>query len=668
MKDINRYKDEELLANYCSTLLRVDSGSVSVSDEAIYAYLAGTASDGEKEKVGSALLTSNAFCEELLDLARCVDSVHRRARRKGIIDNVRGFLERKLASIKYGSRLRLAAASVATAIILVIGLLFVPRLWQPATIPTAKHLAVLPIECVEGDLVTEAFCNGLTGTVVEKLSRFERFYRSFWVVPAETVARKEVSNPEKAGRLFGVTMALTGRLQRLKDEFNLTMELVNVVSPTPKLLRSVQIVGPISQLYRLQLSVAEHISQMLSIDLVPEAQAALKAGDTHVSEAYTSYVEGRGYLLRYEKTGELEKAISAFSIAIDRDSSFALGYAGRAEAYWRMYRATRSTDWVEKAQEECLTAIEIDSSLAPTFVVFGNVLNEMGEYGQAIRRIGRALALDSTVAGAFNGLADAFAQSGRIREAESTYVQAIKVKPDYWGSYNDLGIFYYSNGRFSEASEQFRKVAELTPDNYLAFSNLGVMYYYLERWDDAKEAFAASIAVEPSDRAYVNLGSVYYIEGDYRRSAELCEEAIKINDANHRYWGALANAYYWIPGSREQSISAYRSAIQLAETRLEMNPKDARVLATLAGYYVMIDEKEKARSYADDALEISPDKPFVVYFAGHVYEQLGERGKALELIEKALELGYPLKEVQRDPWLSDFRADKRFKGLLEKQE
>ena len=82
----------------------------------------------------------------------------------------------------------------------------------------------------------------------------------------------------------------------------------------------------------------------------------------------------------------------------------------------------------------------------------------------------------------------------------------------------------------------------------------------------------------------------------------------------------------------------------------------------------MIEKNEKAVSYLDRALQISADKPFVLYYAGYVYEQLGQRDKALEFIGRALALGYPLQEIERDPWLTDLRADERFNQLLLERE
>lgn len=445
----------------------------------------------------------------------------------------------------------------------------------------------------------------------------------------------------------------------------LRLVLVNLLSRKPTPIRSIDIAAPLTELSMLQAAIVRRVGEMLGMELHPEDHPAFSAGDTEVPEAYQHYVQGRGYLMRYEQVAELDRAIDAFTAALAADSTYALAHTGLAEAYWRMFRRSGDTEWISKANDECARSLAIDAGLASTHIAFGNVLNERGRNEQAIESFQRALGLDSTMTEAYNGLASSQAQLGRLEDAEATYRRAIAAKPDYWGGYNDLGLFYYGHGRFEDAAEQYRRVAELTPDNYLAFSNLGVMLYYLEEWDGAKDAFQSSIDIQPTDRAYLNLGSVYYIEGDYETAALLSEQAVKLNEKNYKSWAAVANAYYWMPDKRELAARAYRRAISLAEERLALNPKDARIRATLASYYVMVDENEKARSYVETALQSSSASPFVVYFAGYVYEQLGERSRALELIEQAIELGYPIREIERDPWLTDLRADERFQRLLD---
>jgi len=649
--------DDAIFSYHCETILTREGAAVAVPDEAVYAYVGGRATDEQRTTVEDAMLASRSFCDELLEIAEYLDQFEPAQRRGKSPERRRGF---------FAWRPRFAMAAAVAAVVLVTAVTLVVRWRAPGRLPEALHLVVLPIEC-EGDAVSGAFCDGLAETVTHKVSLFERFNPSFWVVPAEAVAKAKVSDPRAAGNRFGATMALTGEMQHLRDEFRLTLNLVNLASPTLKTLRSAEITGPMTDLATLQVAVVQRVGRMLDMQRMAQASKAFDEGNTDVSEAYERYVEGRGHLLRYEQTAELESAADAFTSAIAADSAYALAYTGLAEAYWRMYRAVGDTQWIARARDECARSLALDTTLAATHVVFGNVMNESGEYEAAVGSFRRALAIDSTAAGAYNGLATSYDHLGRPDDAEATYRRAIGVKPDYWGGYNDLGLFYYLRGRFDEATEQYRRVAELTPDNYLAFNNLGAMYYYLERWDEARSAFQTSINIQPNDRAYLNVGSVYYIEGDYETAARLCEQAVSLNDTNYKSWAAVANAYYWLPNGRDRAMEAYQRAIQLAESHLALNRKDVRARASLAGYYAVVGEREKALAYADSALASSSDSPFVVYFAGYVHEQLGDRSRALELIGRAVELGYPIREIERDPWLVDLRADERFQQLLDKR-
>lgn len=637
-------------------LMTRDEDIERVEDEVIYAYLTGDATERERSQVEEAMIRSRDFCDELLELADHIDALKGSRRPRRAAAGTLG---------EFFARFHLARRAAIVAVIVIAGVLF--QRWRVAhELPDAIRLAVLPLQC-EGSHASEAFCEGLAETMTEKASRFERVDRSFWVVPAEAVDKAKISEPDAARRRFGVTMTLSGQLERLEDDFRLKLTLVDVQSGEPKPVRSAEISGPVSELASLQATLVKRIGDMLNLALLPQEARAFEAGDTRDSEAYRSYVEGRGHLRRYEQLSELEDAVAAFTNAIASDSTYALAHTGRAEAYWRIFRATGATAWIERARSECVTSLALDSTLAPTYTVFGNILNTGGEYDRATMAFGRALAIDSTTSGTWNGLAESYAGGGQLELAEDTYRRAITVKPDYWGGYNDLGLFFYRHGRFQEAAAQYRHVAELTPDNYLAFSNLGVMYYYLEEWNNAREAFQRSLEIQPSDRAYLNLGSIYYIEGDYETSARLSEQAVELNPSNYKAWAAVGNANYWLPNGRARAREAYERAIELAEKRLELNPGDARLRATLASYYVVVDQADKARRYVEAALQSSSDSPFIVYFAGYVYEQLGERDRALELIGRAIELGYPVREIERDPWLVDLRADPRYQEMLDTQ-
>ena len=315
--------------------------------------------------------------------------------------------------------------------------------------------------------------------------------------------------------------------------------------------------------------------------------------------------------------------------------------------------------------QQCEQAISLNSELAPVKVTLGIIHAGTGEYDDAIADFKSALEAEPRNADAYRGLAKAYESKGLPDEAELTYQKAIEVKPDYWAGYNLLGVFYYRHSRYEEAIGQFRQVVVLTPDNHRGYNNLGGIYYYLERWAEAREMFERAFAINKSYSVSSNLGTLYYIEGRYADAARMYEAALELNDHDYLVWGNLASAYYWASGERDKAQQTYQRAIKLAEERKEVNPNDADVISNLAGYYSEIGERNKALALIQQALNKAPTNVQVMYGAATTYEKLGERETALHWIGKALENGYSRSEIEHQPELRELLADSRFQRLLQ---
>jgi len=264
-----------------------------------------------------------------------------------------------------------------------------------------------------------------------------------------------------------------------------------------------------------------------------------------------------------------------------------------------------------------------------------------------------------------NGYLEQRQMKENIDRAIVMFESAIAQDSLYALAYQGLGRAHWYAGRYAEAVAAFQKVIELTPDNIMGYNNLGASYFRLGRFKEAREMFERSIELEPNYRAYSNLGAVHHMDGRYAEAAEMCEKALDMNDTSYKVWVNLANACYWLPEKRKESYEAYRRAAELAEEERKIKPRDARVLASLAGYYAIIGEENLALARVEEALRIEPDNATINYYAGHAYNQLGRRDKALELIAKAVASGYPKEEIARDPWLRELRMDKRFPGMME---
>jgi serine/threonine-protein kinase len=576
----------------------------------------------------------------------------------------------KLSSVVKKNNLFGKAAFVAGLFALIVVLSFIlPSLWSEiqkmfglAEIKEEKHLLILPFTNIGGETDNQAFCDGIMETLSSKLTQLEQFHGSLWVVPSSEVFKGEIQSVDEARQRYGINLAVTGSLQFLNSLLRLNLNLVD--AENLRQLNSSTIDIQSEDISSLQNRAVIELLEMLHIELEPGAEEIINAGATNVPEAFSYYLQGRGYLQRYENTENIMEAERLFSDAIRHDSMYALAYAGLSEAYWRNYEALKDPVYVELARSNCLKAFNIDSLLAPVNVTLGLIYSGIGDYGKSIDHFNRALINDPTNASAYRGLAKAYEATNNLNEAEQTFKRAIKLKQDYWAGYNDLGVFYYRHGRYDEAIEQFKEVIRLTPDNYRGYNNLGGIYYLLERWSDALSMFEKSLENKESYNTYSNLGTLNYIEGKYNEAAAMYEQALKINDKDYLTWANLAAAYNLIPGKDTASIRNYQKAILLGEERLKVNPNNAHVMSNLSAYYADIGNELKSMELLTLSLKLAPDDVEIIYRAATTYEILGNRDDALLWIKTAIENGYSRSEIENQPELKNLVNDERYKKLF----
>ncbi len=560
---------------------------------------------------------------------------------------------------------RRIAVGLSGLIIVALFFLLAPRSWFGfETVPDQRSLLVLPFNNIGGESSRQAFCDGLVETLTSKVTQLEKFHGSLWVVPSSEVRQRKITSPSEANQTFGVNLCVTGSLQAIANGYRLTLNLVD--AKNLRQLNSSVIDIDLAELSGLQDNAVIKMMEMLNLELKPEMRGVLTAGGTTVPGAYEFYIQGRGYLQRYESVENLDAAINLFERAIEQDTSYALAFAGLGEAYWQKYKSSKEILWVEKALKQCEKAITLNQQLAPVKVTQGIIHAGTGRYENAIADFKAALNIEPKSASAYRGLGRAYESKEMLEEAELTYRKAIEMKPSYWAGYNALGGFYSRHSRYEDAISQYLQVTNLTPDNYRGYNHLGANYYYLKRWKDAREMFERSLAIKATYGAASNLGSLYYIEGRFADAARTYESALELNEHNYVVWGNLASAYYWAPGMRDKAQETYERAIRMALEQHKVNPNNPDVVSNLAEYYAMTGEVTKALSYINQALEMSPKDVEVMYRAGAAYEQLGVRDKALHWIGKALENGYSRSEIEHLPELRGLVADVKYQQLVSK--
>jgi serine/threonine-protein kinase len=523
------------------------------------------------------------------------------------------------------------------------------------SLPSEKRLAVLPFRNVGGDPKQQAFVDGLVDVVTSKLTRLERVGGSLVVVVSpDEVRAKEINTAGDAAKRLGANLVISGSVVQAGDK---PQVIVNLEDPqTLAVLRSETIEGS-----QPDLAVeAERLVRMLEVEMSEGGRENLHAGDSSDPVATRFYVEGRGYLLRYDRAENLDLAASAFRDAVAKDPQYALAWAGLAQTLWQKYKIQKDPALLTEAADHGARAVQLDGKLAAVHITMGQVKLAQGDSDSAARELQAALAYEPTNAQAFRDLGDVYQTVRKDQEAEATYKKGIELRPGDAIGQIYLGRFYFNRQRLPEAELSFRRAIELMPDSYLAHSNLGAVYGRMGRYAEAVEQFEKSVAIAPSALGYRNLGTAYYAQKRYSEAAQAFSQAVNLAPGDSMIWASLADAYRWTPALQDRAPEAYRRAITLLGKEIATTPADALLRARLAMYYASAGEPAPALAQIGEALRLNPASAYVQYRATLVFEQAGERDRALKALDLALKSGQPIAEVLAAPPLEALRKDPRF--------
>lgn len=535
-------------------------------------------------------------------------------------------------------------------------------LGQPTTESAGQFrlLAVLPIQTTGEGSSDDALVRGMAETVSARIAQGTNSKQLQLIPPSELIAR-DAKTTDAVRREFGVDRVLEVAVQRSGEKVRVTCSLID--PKTHQVLNACTVTGDGSDLFALQDTLAGEVIAML-----PRGAHTEQAEPTEVQAAapagYEFYLKGRGYLLEYQKPENIDSAIKEFEQALKASPNYAPASAGLGEAYWQGYKADRGKDWLDKAQINCNKALTADPKLAEGHTCLGNVYRSRGQYDRALQEIQQAVALDPNDAVAILALGDTYDKLHNFSDAEATFKRAIALSPNYWATYNWTGNFYFGHARYANAEANFQKAIGLNPGNHVALYNLGAMYLLEGRYQEAIDATQRSISLMPTMDAYSNLGTAFFYQRRYSDAIVAYDKARALDDKDYLNWGNLGDALYWSPDRRPESGAAYKRAIELAQGRLQINPKDATTRAFNAGYYAMLGDRQAATAQLDQALNQSPSDPDVLFRAALVYNQLGDQTQTLDWLKKAVAANFSRTTVRDTPDFDHLKADAAFRAII----
>jgi tetratricopeptide (TPR) repeat protein len=535
-------------------------------------------------------------------------------------------------------------------------------------IPEERHVAFLPLEATsEADVF---LAEGLTEYLTFRLSQLEQADSLFWILPSAEVREHDAPTPELVRASSGATLALGGRIESRGPVLSVTVEAVD--ARTLEVVDTEEFTKRRRDVATLPHEIVIYLVNALDLRPGPELERALVAGTTKSPEACDAYLKGLGAYQVASTYGEalIDDAITYLRKATEEDPGYALAHAALGQVLWYEYRKAQHSPRRLEAVASLERAVQLEGDIAPPHVTLAAIYADSLDYDRAIHEFGQALDADPDNLAAHIGLAQAYEALGELEQAERAYRLATVLRPGYWHAYNDLAAFYWRHGEFDKAEAECRRVVAFTPENPWGYNSLAVICNRLDQTEEAVRLLKQAIELEPTPTFYSNLATTYYYGGQYQEAADYYEVAValvdgQLDESHYQVWGNLGSSLSAL-GQDAKALDAYRQAVGWAEDLLLVQPNDPRLLCLLAGYCAELGDSVRAFELTGRALDLAPDQSLIMFHAGHNYEVLGNRERALLWIERALEGGYSVEEVETAPGLAELRKDERYRRLIEK--
>ncbi len=445
---------------------------------------------------------------------------------------------------------------------------------------------------------------GLTVIACERVCEIERRLRASGAGESDLTGR--------LARELGARWVVTGGFQRLGDRVRITARAADV--DTGVVLTTVKADGAMADLFDLQ----DRVVKELASGFREGARPPSGGGEaTHVLDAYEAFSKGL-VNLRAESRESVDRAILFFERAVTLDPGYARAWLELGAAYDTKATYLAMPELLERALECFEKCLALEPRLPRAWRELGGTLVALGREDRGFEAIRRALQLDPDDASAHAAL-------GRAQ--------------------------FIGRGDFTQAADAFERALELNPQAgwyALQLAHVSALLRDFRRADRA-----ARQAIELQERG---------LSG---------REGVLIVGAYVRLGVALA-----LQGRHEDAVAEYGRELAFLR-RVDHALKDRAIVELhvhLGSSLLALgrtDEGTGALRLALDAFEerlrIGADEPFTRYYVAAAWALLGEKGRALDALERAAarKPAYTIARARIDPDFAGLHDEPRFRSLTE---
>lgn len=347
------------------------------------------------------------------------------------------------------------------------------------------------------------------------------------------------------------------------------------------------------------------------------------------------------------KPGDLEKLNSIFEKALKHAGEELEVVGGVADFYVLSNQITRAIPLYLRILQN--SPDEDDPDLADVRDKLARSLLASGQRGEAIEVLEEMVKINPLRAETYEFLGQLYEQQGDVEKALSAYQQTLLLAPNQPLNYLRIADMQVSVRQpekavetLREARRRFPDVPQVTYSLAFALSQAGNHAAAMTTFEEALREAEVLQAEMLDGSFYFNYGAAAEQAGLNEKAAELLRKSIELDPQNaaraYNYLG-----YMWV--DRGENLE---EAGKLINQAIELEPDNGAYMDSLGWYFYKIGEYGKALQELLRAVKHLEEEDAVVYdHIGDTYSKLNNPGQALAYWQKAAALDKTNKELAR---------------------
>lgn len=359
-------------------------------------------------------------------------------------------------------------------------------------------------------------------------------------------------------------------------------------------------------------------------------------------------------------SGDLKAAEKAFQEALHQDPNQSDALLGLAEIAMRKKNPEAARKHLERARAIKSNDVGIETAWGRL-----HVLSQ--KYPEAAEAFQRAIKSDPKTIIPRLDLADLYITAlKKPQAAADLYREVLALQPNHAGAHYGLGIAMADLGSLDVAQKEWEESNRLAPANPSSAYALARLHASKKAYDTAMNYYEAAIKADKSFvQAYLERGDVWVVKGNDREALAEYEQALKIQPEfatayerigmlhqRNKNWAEAERAYLAVTRIASQSPVAYNNlawvklaqkggeqeALRWATKAAGLAPQSGQIQDTLGWVYRAVGDKAKALEILQHAITLEPKNPEILYHLGIAQAEFGQKKEGMASLRHALEL------------------------------